>query len=131
MDGSEHFLEELARLKAEGVSIAIDDFGTGYSSLSYLKRFPVDKVKIDRSFVADISHAGADEPVVRAVIALSHELGFQVIAEGVETRDQLDFLRRHGCDVAQGFLYGRPLGLLNLRRWLRRTRGADVPFAGD
>src|SRR6266850_5083037 len=102
-------LTTLKRLKKLGVSIAIDDFGTGYSSLAYLKRFPVDKVKIDRTFVAEAPIDRDQAAIISAIVALSHALQIKVIGEGVETEQQRDFLRRCGCDYIQGFLIGRPL----------------------
>ncbi|HUQ75038.1 MAG TPA: PAS domain S-box protein [Burkholderiales bacterium] len=101
-------LTTLNRLKALGVSIAIDDFGTGYSSLAYLKRFPVDKVKIDRTFVADIPEDQEQGAIISAIVALAHALDIEVIAEGVENAAQHEFLRRCGCDFIQGYLIGRP-----------------------
>jgi EAL domain-containing protein (putative c-di-GMP-specific phosphodiesterase class I) len=100
----------LARLRESGVRVGIDDFGTGYSALSRLDRFPLDNVKIDKSFVSRIVRAGDEAPIVVATIAMAHGLGLTVTAEGVETLAQLDFLRRHGCDVVQGYLLGRPKG---------------------
>ncbi len=99
----------LGELKDMGVGIVIDDFGTGYSSLAYLKIFPIDKLKIDRSFVSDILSDKSDREITLAVIALSHNLGLEVVAEGVELAEQLDFLVRHGCDSVQGYFYSRPL----------------------
>lgn len=99
-------LESLKRL---GLSIAVDDFGTGYSSLNYLKRFPIDVLKIDRSFVDGLPAGEQDAQITRVIIAMAHSLGMTVIAEGVETQAQLDFLREHGCDEVQGFLLGRPM----------------------
>jgi diguanylate cyclase (GGDEF)-like protein/PAS domain S-box-containing protein len=102
-------LSTLKKLKKLGVSIAIDDFGTGYSSLAYLKRFPVDKVKIDRTFVAEAPIDRDQAAIVSAIVALAHALQIGVIGEGVESEQQLDFLRRTGCDYLQGYLIGRPL----------------------
>ena len=108
MSDPEGFIRTLNALRAIGVRIALDDFGTGYSSLSYLKQFPIDYVKIDRSFVRDITTDPMDAGICSAIIAMAHNLGMQVIAEGVETQEQADFLRRGGCDQLQGYLVGRP-----------------------
>jgi EAL domain-containing protein (putative c-di-GMP-specific phosphodiesterase class I) len=99
----------LTKLKSLGVGLAIDDFGTGYSSLAYLERFPVDIIKIDRSFIASLDRGRTHRAIVRAVIELAHVLGMTVIAEGVETETQANALRELGCDLAQGFLYARPM----------------------
>ncbi len=99
----------LQRLASLGISVALDDFGTGYSSLSYLRRFPIDRIKIDRSFVCDISGSQSDGALARAVIMLAHGLNVGVIAEGVETAAQLSLLRHFGCDEAQGYLLGAPV----------------------
>jgi len=98
----------LRRLKALGVRIAMDDFGTGYSSLSYLQSFPFDKIKIDRSFISNLTQSPQSVAIIRAVIGLGHGLGLPVTAEGVETQDQLEFLARESCDAVQGYLFGRP-----------------------
>ncbi len=102
-------ISTLKTLKALGVMLSIDDFGTGYSSLSYLKRFPIDKIKIDKSFVDGLPDDGDDAAIAKAIIVLSHSLMHTVIAEGVETPQQLDFLRANGCDEIQGFLFSKPL----------------------
>ncbi|MEW8171553.1 MAG: EAL domain-containing protein [Candidatus Thiodiazotropha endolucinida] len=99
----------LGALREEGIGISIDDFGTGYSSLSYLKRFPVDKIKIDRSFVRDVTTDTEDASLCEAIIAMAHHLGLKVVAEGVETKAQWQFLHKSGCDYAQGFYIGRPM----------------------
>jgi EAL domain-containing protein (putative c-di-GMP-specific phosphodiesterase class I) len=99
----------LRQLKELGIRITIDDFGTGYSSLSYLKKFPIDTIKIDQTFVRDVTTDANDAAIVRAAIVMAHELKLNVIAEGVETRDQLEFLKRRKCDEIQGYLFSEPL----------------------
>ena len=112
----------LERLSGMGVRLSIDDFGTGYSSLSYLKRFPIDTLKIDRSFVRDIMTDSDDAAITVAIIALSRSLRLKVLAEGVETAEQLASLRHHGCDEIQGLLYARPMSGDALVAWLRQEQ---------
>lgn len=109
MENPQEAILILERLGRMGVTLAIDDFGTGYSSLAYLKLFPIDHLKIDRSFVADIEHDLNDRAIAFGTIALAHSLGLRVIAEGVETADQLELLRANACDEVQGFLFSKPL----------------------
>ena len=109
LDDVDNAISISEQLRALGVKLAIDDFGTGYSSLSYLKRFPVDYVKIDRSFVSELTQEGEDSAIVRAIIAMVHSLDLKVVAEGVETQAQMDFLKAHGCDEMQGYLISRPV----------------------
>ena len=99
----------LQALRERGVQVAVDDFGTGYSSLSYLRKFPVDALKIDQSFVRQISTAGDDTTIVTAVIGMARSLKLRVVAEGVETLEELAFLRAHQCDEAQGYYFSRPV----------------------
>ncbi|MBF0564624.1 MAG: EAL domain-containing protein [Nitrospirae bacterium] len=109
MEEAENAIKILRLIKNMGIHIAIDDFGMGYSSLSYLKRFPIDRLKIDKSFVRDITTDPDDEAIVTAIIAMAHSLKLHVTAEGVETVDQLEFLRTLNCDEAQGYLFSRPV----------------------
>jgi len=115
-------LRMLDALKQLGPSIAIDDFGTGYSSLNYLKQFPIDVLKIDRSFVDGLPEGEQDGQIARAIIAMAHSLGLSVIAEGVEDQAQLDFLRDHGCDEVQGFYLGRPVSAAMLKESVSNCR---------
>jgi len=108
VDHSDETMAVLQRIKALGVTLAIDDFGTGYSSLSYLKRFPIDTLKIDKSFIRDVTEDADSAAIVDAVVAMAHRLSLNVVAEGVETQEQLTFLNIAGCDIVQGYLLGRP-----------------------
>ena len=116
LDSVEHIISTFGQLRALGVKLAIDDFGTGYSSLSYLKRLPVDYVKIDQAFIRGLSEGSQDAAITRAIITLSRSLGLKVVAEGVETAEQLAFLREQGCDEAQGYLISRPIPEPEFRR---------------
>ena len=122
MSNAESNIEMLVMLKRMGLTVAIDDFGTGYSSLSYLKRFPVDVLKIDSSFVHDIATDADSAELVRGVIGMAHGLRLKVVAEGVETPEQLAFLQRHGCDVIQGFYFGKPVPAAEFEALLRAGR---------
>jgi len=115
-------LNALYELRALGVRIAMDDFGTGYSSLSYLRSFPFDKIKIDRSFVRDLEASGESAAIVRAILGLGRTLGLTTTAEGVETEQQLDFIRAQGCDQAQGYLVSRPLAPSDMAAFVERLR---------
>jgi len=105
----EQAITTLGNLRALGVKLSIDDFGTGYSSLAYLKRLPIDVVKIDRSFVKDLGNSAADGQIVGAIVALADRLGFNVVAEGVETGEQADILKASQCELLQGYLFSRPV----------------------
>lgn len=110
--------EVLEAIHALGVRIAIDDFGTGYSSLAYLKRFPLDALKIDQTFVRDIMNDASDAAIVEASVSLAHKLDLEVVAEGVESEQQMEFLRAQGCDYVQGYYFGRPVPMLELTKLL-------------
>ena len=118
----------LDALRGFGIRIAIDDFGTGYSVLSRLQTFPIDRTEIDKKFIDDIVAPEGQAPIVTAMIAMAHGLSLDVVAEGVETREQLDFLRHARCDVLQGFLASRPVGAAAIERMLteRITLGGQI-----
>ncbi|OQW90686.1 MAG: hypothetical protein BWK79_19115 [Beggiatoa sp. IS2] len=109
MQDADNATKILHQLKEMGIQLAIDDFGTGYSSLSYLRRFPIDKLKIDKSFMLEIPTNQDDMAIIRAIVALARTLNLSVIAEGVETKQQLAFLKSLRCDEIQGFLFSHPL----------------------
>ncbi|MEO9169652.1 MAG: EAL domain-containing protein [Candidatus Baltobacteraceae bacterium] len=109
MHNAEDSIGIMRQIKGLGIDLALDDFGTGYSSLAYLKRFPIDKLKIDKAFVHDIPGDANDLAIVSAIIAMAHALGLKVQAEGVETQAQADFLRESGCELAQGYFFSRPI----------------------
>jgi EAL domain-containing protein (putative c-di-GMP-specific phosphodiesterase class I) len=111
----------LDSIQSRGIRIAIDDFGTGYSSMSLMKQFPIDTIKIDRSFVRDLPDDTEDQAIAQAIISMGRALGMTIVAEGVETVEQETFLRAHGCDEMQGFLFSRPLSPERLAELLRST----------
>ncbi|MEJ7746238.1 MAG: EAL domain-containing protein [Luteimonas sp.] len=126
MGDAEHSADMLRRLKALGIHISVDDFGTGYSSLAYLRRFPLDAVKIDGSFIRDVTSNAEDASITLAIIGMAHRLNLKVIAECVETAEQLEFLRANGCDQAQGYYLARPMPVQELEQ-LWRESGGVVP----
>ena len=126
LDDMESAISTLTRLREAGVRIAIDDFGTGYSSLSYLKRFPLDTLKIDRSFVQDLADGGDDAAICNAIVALGRILGLKVVAEGVESDEQARLLMAQGCEEMQGFLFGQPMPAEQATRLLLPAK--VVPF---
>jgi EAL domain-containing protein (putative c-di-GMP-specific phosphodiesterase class I) len=115
-------LRALQQLRLFGVQIALDDYGTGYSSLAYLRDLPVDDLKIDGTFVALVEHDIKTAAIVRSTIALAHDLGLIVVAEGIESRPAADWLTRHGCDIGQGFVFARPLPPGTLELWMDESQ---------
>ena len=134
MSNQEHAEKVLNELKGAGFHLTMDDFGTGYSSLAYLKRFPFDSVKIDQSFVRGIPESKDDEAIVEAIIAMAHSLQLKVVAEGVETKEQYDFLRMLGCDQIQGYYFSKPIPsseiVMLLYKTMTRDGGIVIPVAG-
>ena len=122
MHDGEQMVEMLRAIKRLGVQIAVDDFGTGYSSLSYLQRFPVNRLKVDRSFVQDMARDADSAAIVRTIIALGHNLGLKVVAEGVETEDQIAFLADNACDELQGYYFSKPISAWRFRKLLQPRR---------
>jgi len=125
MENSELAAITLAKLRGLGVRLSIDDFGTGYSSLSYLNRFPVDTLKIDRSFVTRMSQADENLQIVKTIVTLAGNLGMEVIAEGVETEDQLNQLRELKCEYAQGYLFSEPLDVTEAEIFIQQALQAN------
>ena len=115
MDNIDATFKSLSRLQASGVSVSIDDFGTGYSGLSYLRTLPINTLKIDRSFIADINSSDHDKAIVAAIIGMAKALGLSVTAEGVETRRQMELLAEMNCDEAQGYLFSKPVNINHAR----------------
>ena len=122
MENAEETIERLQNLKNLGLFLSIDDFGTGYSSLAYLKRFPIQKLKIDRAFVNDIDTGKGEEVIAKSIIALAHNMSLEVIAEGVERESQSQWLRENGCDQVQGFYYSKPLSEQQLMDLVNQER---------
>jgi len=119
MHNVERALEVLGALKDMGVRLAIDDFGTGYSSLAQLKRFPIDTLKVDRSFIRELPSDSEDKAIAEAIIAMGKTLSLTVVAEGVETREQQEFLRERACDQMQGFFFSKPVPAADFAELLR------------
>ena len=130
MNNAEGTIATLGKLREIGVQFSVDDFGTGYSSLSYLKRFPISSLKIDRSFVSGLADSRDDAAIVAAIISLGHSLGLKVIAEGVETMEQLDYLRKMKCGEMQGYLFSRPVPAAEMTQLLQRGKNLDL-FPGE
>ena len=120
-------VQRLEQIRALGVRLAMDDFGTGYSSLAYLQRLPLDYLKLDRTFVRDLETNPNDAAICSATISLAHHLGLAVVAEGVETPGQRDFLAGLACDMCQGYLFSRPLSHSAATQWLLAAAGTDRP----
>lgn len=131
MSDPEQSITVLEQLSAMGVLVSVDDFGTGYSSMSYLRRFPIDKLKIDRVFIDEIVTRPEDASIVRAIVSLAHSLNLKAVAEGVETADQLDFLNAAGCDEYQGYHFSHPLPAVDFERLIRESRAGNMPLTED
>jgi diguanylate cyclase (GGDEF)-like protein len=131
MSDPEKSIEILEQLSSMGVLVSVDDFGTGYSSMSYLRRFPIDKLKIDRVFIREIASRPEDASIVRAIVSLAHSLRLKVVAEGVETLAQLEFLRAVGCDEYQGYHFSRPLPENEFERLVREKAANSQPFTEE
>jgi EAL domain-containing protein (putative c-di-GMP-specific phosphodiesterase class I) len=130
VENMQDIIEKMHVLKAKGIGFSLDDFGTGYSSLSYLKRLPLDQLKIDRSFVCDVLIDANDAVIAKTVIALGQSLGLNVIAEGVETAEQRDFLASSGCQSYQGYFFSRPLPVEGFEEYVRLTLIQEVANHG-
>ncbi len=126
MEDAKQNIATLHEIKDMGVGLSVDDFGTGYSSLSYLKRFPLDELKIDRSFLMDLGKDADDAAIVSAIIAMAHHLGLKVVAEGVENRVQLGFLRQRGCDQCQGYLFSKPIPADELTALMKKRKRPEA-----
>jgi EAL domain-containing protein (putative c-di-GMP-specific phosphodiesterase class I) len=126
MQHAEFSVPLLQKLKAMGLRLAIDDFGTGYSSLSYLRQFPIDTLKVDQSFIQEINADTDEAAIISAVINMGCRMKHRVIAEGVETAEQLAFLRAHGCDEGQGYYFARPMPAAETAKLLERGMAASI-----
>ena len=131
MSDPEESIAILEQLSKMGVLVSVDDFGTGYSSMSYLRRFPIDKLKIDRVFISEIVNRPEDASIVRAIVLLAHSLRLKVVAEGVETPEQLAFLKTVGCDEYQGYHFSKPLPAAKFESLIRDSRDDEAPFSDD
>jgi predicted signal transduction protein with EAL and GGDEF domain len=131
MSDPEQSIAILEQLSTMGVLVSVDDFGTGYSSMSYLRRFPIDKLKIDRVFINEIASRPEDASIVRAIVSLAHSLSLKVVAEGVETAAQLSFLEAAGCDEYQGYHFSHPLPAGEFEQLIRASRAGATPSADD
>jgi diguanylate cyclase (GGDEF)-like protein len=120
MVDTERTVDTVRAIRQMGVAVSIDDFGTGYSSLSYLTRYPVDRIKIDQSFISKLPHSANAAAVTTAIISIAHSLGMQVVAEGVETSEQFEYLQQRGCGLGQGYLFSKPLPLDEFVAWAKR-----------
>jgi EAL domain-containing protein (putative c-di-GMP-specific phosphodiesterase class I) len=120
MEKGRNYIDHLSNLKSLGMQISLDDFGTGYSSLSYLKRFPVDILKIDREFIKEINSNSSDALLVETIIILAEKMKIKVIAEGVETEEQLNILKQYHCRYIQGYYFSKPLTVKKFERYLQR-----------
>ncbi|MBC2710796.1 MAG: EAL domain-containing protein [Desulfosarcina sp.] len=118
-------IAKMRTLRAKGITFSIDDFGTGYSSLSYLKRFPIDTLKIDRSFIFDSVNSKGDQEIIKMIIAMARNLNIDAVAEGVETQEQKDFLASYGCNSMQGFLFAHPVPVDQFKDLLERQKLAS------
>jgi EAL domain-containing protein (putative c-di-GMP-specific phosphodiesterase class I) len=130
LDRSHSARKTLTGLRDLGVKLAIDDFGTGYSSLSYLKEYPFDTLKFDRSFIQGITSSANGAAIVASVINLGHSLGMMVVAEGVESQQQLTILHDHECDQFQGYLFGHPMSARNTANWLQQSTARSFSSLG-
>ena len=128
LENVEQNIAPLRALRASGVKIEMDDFGTGYSSLSYVKQLPLDAIKIDRSFIRNLHNSSVDQAIVSAIISMAHSMKLRVVAEGVETEEQLAVIRAHGCDLAQGYLFARPMSADACGNFLAAQAERQVPM---